>query len=955
MKKIIYLLLLTTFACKTTGKSVVSNKKPISNIEETKSSINLSSTEGLPIDKSIKKGVLENGMTYYLHSTDVTKNVASYYIIQNVGSVLENDKQQGLAHFLEHMAFNGTKSFPGKGVLDTLQKEGIVFGKDINAYTSFDETVYNINNLPASPRLIDTGLQILHDWSNYLLLSDEEIDSERGVIKEEWRTRQNGGMRVLKKNIGAMANNSKYAKRLPIGLMNVVENFEYKALKDFYRDWYRTDLQAIAIVGDFNVAEMEAKIKSRFSSIPAVENAPERSEVKIDDNQEMLYSIAMDKEVATSNISFSIRHGESVQNQTIQDLKENLLNRMISSILSTRFNEITQQPDAPFVYADARYSGDQLARLHKAFNLNVYPKPNMQAEAFKLGLSEINRAVKFGFTTTEINRTKAEFSNSYENQISKLGDRSHGVIIRTIKSNYLKNKTILDVEKEYEIVKTLFNQLRPDDLLAQIQKLYTQKNRSVIVTGVEGNKNISKQDALALITNVENDTTLKPYAEEAEIKPLLSGVTLTNGTIESETTNEEIGATQFTLSNSIKVHYKFINKNKNDVKLQAISDGGESLVSNKDLPSASLTSDLVSMSGLGVFSATELPKVLAGKTARANIYINEITEGVSGSSTTKDVETMLQLVNLRFTKPRFDKNSYDVLMQNIDTYLIRKSQNIQSKMQDSVTNILYGKNHPKKRLFDKAYVGDMSFDKMKAIYLERFANAADFVFFITGDIPKETLKPLLEKYIANIPTNNIEENWKDTSSSWVNKATDRDVYLEMEDPKTSVRISVKNKMDYTLKNYYVMRVLGDILKLRYTESLREEEGGTYGAGVRASLSKKPKQQASLSVTFDCNPDLAEKLIAIVHKEMKAIKNGEIQQKDLDKTLANYLKEREESKNYNSYEMSLLKNYFLEGYNMNKPENFENIIKSIAAKDIQNVMSMLLENAESYEIVFKPKK
>lgn len=954
MKKIAALLLLTAFACKTTDKVSSPTEKPIATVE-TDNSTNLTLTESLPIDQSIKKGVLPNGMTYYLHNTDVTKGVASYYIIQNVGSILENDDQQGLAHFLEHMAFNGTKNFPGKGILETLQKEGIVFGKDINAYTSFDETVYNVNNVPTRPELIETGLQILHDWSNYLLLKEEEIDAERGVIKEEWRTRQNGGMRVLQKNIGAMANNSKYAKRLPIGLMDVVDNFEYKALRDFYHDWYRTDLQAIAIVGDFDVEEMEAKIKTKFSAIPAIENAPERFNVTIDDNQEMVYNIAMDKEVATSNVSFGIRHLKSVENQTVAYLKEYLLNSMISSILMNRFNEITQQPDAPFVYAVAGYSNDQLAKLHKAFNLTVYPKPNMQAEAFKLGISEINRAVKFGFTNTEINRIKAEFTNSYENQISKLDDRPHGAIVQSIQQNYLENSTITDVAKEYEIVKTLFNELTQADFLTQIQKLYTKKNRSVIVTGVEGNKNLSKEEALAIITNVENDVTLKPYEEEAEAKPLLSGVTLTNGTITSETKNEAIGSTQFTLSNGIKVHYKFVNKNKNEVALQAISDGGTSLVANKDLPSADLLGDLVPMSGLGEFSATELPKILAGKTASANVSINAITESVSGSSTTKDVETMLQLVNLRFTKPRFDKKSYDVLEQNIDNYLIRKSQNIQSKMQDSVTTILYGKNHPKERLFDKAYVNDVSFDKMKSIYLERFANAADFTFFITGDVSEEALKPLLEKYIASIPTNSSKENWKDTSSSWVNKKIDKDVYLEMEDPKTSVRVSIKNDMEYSLRNRYVMRVIGDILQLRYTKSLREDEGGTYGAGVRASLSKKPKQQATLSVNFDCNPDLAEKLIAIVHKEMETIKNGTIQQKDLDKTLTNYLKEREESQNYNRYEMSLLKNYVLEDYNMNNPDNFENIIKSITAKDIQNGMNMLLKNAESYEIVFKPKK
>lgn len=907
----------------------------------------------VPVDKSIKKGVLHNGMTYYLHSTDVTKNVASYYIIQNVGSILEKDNQQGLAHFLEHMAFNGTKAFPGKGILETLQKEGIVFGKEINAYTAFDETVYNVDNVPTTPELTNVGLQILHDWSNYLLLTEEEIDAERGVIKEEWRTRQNGQMRILQSTIGTMANNSKYAERLPIGLMDIVENFEYKALHDFYHDWYRTDLQAIAIVGDFDMDDMEAKIKAKFSSIPAVKNAPERFSVKIKDNEELIYDIAMDKEVATSSISFNIRHPKSLQDETISDLKNDLLNSMVSSILSTRFGEIRQQPNAPFIGARVGFSDDPLARLHNSFSLYIYPKPNMQHAAFRLSIEEINRAVKFGFTKAEITRTKAKFSSYYENQIAKVDDRSHKSIVKVIQNNYLNNSAMNDIVEEYKIVKSLFNNLTQAELQFQVKKMYTKKNRSLIITGVDGNKNLTKEAAQKIINEVENSTILQPYEEEIEVKDLMSGVDLKDGEIILETKNDVIGSTVFNLSNGIKVNYKFVNKNKNEVKLRAVSYGGTSLLSDKELPSASLLGDLISMSGLGEFSAIELPKVLAGKNASARSSIGGVTEGISGQSTTKDVETMLQLTNLRFTKPRFDEISYNVLMQNIDNYLIRKSQNINSKMQDSITVLLYGENHPKKRLFNKEYVADISFEKMKSIYKGRFGNAADFEFFIVGDVSKEILKPLLEKYIASIPTNNVMENWKDNSSEWLQENTDKDVFLEMEDPKTSVRISIKQGVNYSIKNVYLMRAIADILQLRYMQSLREEEGGTYGAGVRGGLSKRPKYLATLSVNFDCNPDLAEKLIKIVHKEMEEIKNGNILQDDLDKTLTSYLKKREESKNYNGYDMSLLKNYELEGYNMNNPKNFEDIITSIGKKDIQQMMAILLKDSESYEIVFKP--
>tara|TARA_R110001606_G_scaffold242551_1_gene390457 strand:- start:126 stop:2930 length:2805 start_codon:yes stop_codon:yes gene_type:complete len=907
----------------------------------------------LPEEQNVKKGVLENGLTYYIYDTKVTKDVASYYIIQNVGSVLEKDNQQGLAHFLEHMAFNGTRDFPEKGILNKMQEHGLVFGRDINAYTSFDETVYNINNIPTTPELIDTGLSILHNWSNYLSLTDKEIDSERGVIKEEWRTRQSGGMRVLQQTIGASFNNSIYSKRLPIGKMDVVEGFKYKALRDFYHDWYRTDLQAIAIVGDVNVDEIEAKIKALFSSIPAVENPIERTQVRIPDNKELIYEIGMDKEVTSSSISFAIRHDKSLKNENLGDLKESLLNGMATSIISTRLNEISQNADSPLLFAGVRFGS--LSRLNNQFSAQIVPKPNMQHIAFELVMSEINRAVKFGFTKAEMSRVVSEYTSSYENQIAGFGNRSHGQIVRGLQTNYLENSHLTDIKKEFEIAKVLFNQLTQEELLAQLQSLYLTTNRSVVVTGVEGNKNLTKEDALAIINKVENDKTLEGYKEETNVKPLMSGVNLVSGSIVSEKEDKEIGSTIFTLSNGIKVHYKFADKNKNDVNLSAVSYGGQSLLEDEDLPSTALLGNVIQMSGLGEFSAIDLPKILAGKKANSRASVGSINETVSGSSSTKDVETMMQLVNLRFTKPRFDENSYNVMMQQVDAFLIRKSEQIQSKMQDSVTTILYGKNHPTERLFNKAFMADMSFDKMKKIYTSRFENAGDFTFFIVGDVKKETIKPLLEKYIASLPTTDKKENWKDNSVDWVNNKIDEDIYLEMKDPKTNVRVVIKNDIEYSLKNSILMRAIGDILQLRYTESLREEEGGTYGARARGSLSRRPTQEGTISVSFDCNPELAEKLIGIVHEEIENLKNGDIQQADLDKTLTNFLKSREESKNYNRYQMSLLQNSVLEGYNMDDPKNYEDIVNAITIKDLKSITEELLKNSKSYEIVFKPKQ
>ncbi|WP_194768159.1 M16 family metallopeptidase [Tamlana sp. I1] len=906
----------------------------------------------LSTNPKIKKGVLPNGLTYYIYNTDVTKNAASYYIIQNVGSVLENDDQQGLAHFLEHMAFNGTKNFEGKGVLNTLEKHGAVFGKDINAYTAFDETVYNMNNIPTTPELIDTCLLVLHDWSDDLLLTNEEIDAERGVIKEEWRTRQSGGMRILQQTLATRFNNTQYANRLPIGLMDIVENFDYKTLRDFYHDWYRTDLQAIAVIGDVNVEDIENKIKNLFSEIPAVKNPKERLIIDIPDNKDMLYVLAMDEEVTTSQINFAIRHPNSLADETVADLKESLLNNMITSMLSNRMREITQNPDAPFLGARINYGNE--SRTSNSFSLGVYPKPNQQEAAFKKAFEELIRAVKFGFTEAEIERTEIEFTNYLETQISKINDKSHSRIASEIKQNYLENGAMSDITKDFELIKEIFIELTPEDVHNRLKELYTQKNRSLIVTGVAGNKNLTEADALKIINAAENDESLIAYTDAFAGKTLLGDLKITPGKIVEEVENKTLESTSFVLSNGIRVQYKFANKNKNDVKLNAISFGGTSLLNDDYLPSADMFSGFIGNSGLGDYSSTDLSKVLAGKTASTRIGVDELTEFISGSAVSKDVETMLQMVYLRFVKPRFDADAYTVLMGNIDNYLIRRSKDINEKIRDSVTVSVYGENNPKRPLFTSDYVKKVTFDKMKEIYTERFDNAADFEFFIVGDIQKDVLKPMLEKYIASIPTNKNIEIWKDNSVDWVSKSIDKDVYLKMEDPKSSVRIAYKNEVEYSLKNEYIAKTVGDMLQLRFTETLREQEGGTYGARTHANISKRPVQEAVISVSFDCNPDKVEQLVTIVHNELKKIADGDINQVDLDKTTTNYLKERQQQKDYNNYDMRLLTNYYREGYNMNSPENFEDIISNITVKDIKHFVKKVLKNAETYEVVIKPK-
>ncbi|WP_303318444.1 insulinase family protein [Flavivirga abyssicola] len=447
----------------------------------------------------------------------------------------------------------------------------------------------------------------------------------------------------------------------------------------------------------------------------------------------------------------------------------------------------------------------------------------------------------------------------------------------------------------------------------------------------------------------KGDYPLTPYIDVG--KTLMSGITVKEGHIVSEGMLQSIGSTTFTLSNGIKVHYKFTDKNKNVVLFKTISYGGLSLVKDKDLPSAQLLAKMVSLSGLGNHSAIDLSKILAGNTAKTEIHLSNLTESISGSSRTKGVETLLQMIHLRFVKPRFDKEAYQALIKNMNNYIVKRSHNINERIKDSVTVTLYGKVHPKRSLFNHDFIKEVSFDKIKILYKERFNNAADFEFFMVGDLQKRVLRPLLEKYIASIPTNDTKEIWQDNSVTWLQDTVDKDISLIMETPKSEVRIGYKNMMKYSLKNALIARVLNDILELRLTEILQQEIGGVYSGSVKASIQKRPIEQVSLKIAFDCNLGKEQQLVTKTHQEIKNIVNGVISQTYLDKTKLNYLEEIKQDQDYNSYGMRVLINYFREGYNINDPKNFEDLVNAITIEDIEAFTKALIKDSKFYEIVF----
>ncbi|MBB4801571.1 zinc protease [Flavobacterium nitrogenifigens] len=916
---------------------------------------NFKATDPIAINQKVKKGVLPNGMTYYIYPTEVNKNTASYYIIQNVGSILENDQQKGLAHFLEHMAFNGTKHFEGKGILNTLQKQGAVFGKNINAYTSTDETVYNLDNIPSKDGgVVDTCLLVLHDWSNFLSLTNEEIDAERGVITEEWRTRQNSGARIYNQLAPYYYNNSLYAERMPIGDMEIVKNFKYQVLKDFYKDWYRPDLQAIAIVGDINADEIEAKIKKLFADIPTPVNPKKRFEIAIPERTEPTFKLALDKEISSSNISFMIRHNAEKVTNTFAELEKSTQRSIAFSILNNRLAELTQKQECPFKGAQIGYQS--YSRLNDIWILNVSPKPEKQAEAFALVMNEWVRAYKFGFSKGEIERAVTETTSRYENYLDKVNEISHQQVIGMVKSDYLNHEIIADPAAEFEMAKSILKNIDTAILQEQISKLYSQQNRVVAVTGVESEENLTQEKAFDIIQKAENDASLQPYVDTFVTKSLMDGVNLKPGKIVSEKEIKEIGATTYILSNGAKVHYKFADKNKKTVNLQAESDGGTSLYNKQDIPSAQRCTEFAMKSGLGSFTQTDLNKILKGKLVSCNTGISSKTEFLVASGNVKDIETMMQLVYLNFKHPRFDKEQFLLMKQGYLNSLKNREKDINFKMMDSLSVAVYGKDNPQIHSLSPKYIEELSPDKMKAIYEDRFSDISNFEFEIVGDVTPEILKPLLEKYIASIEGVKRKESSKYKEPKRVSNKIKKEIFIEMETPKSTVKVSYYSKeIAYSQRNKILIYFLNDILKLRYTESLREKEGGTYGAFVSALAAKEPIPAFRLEISFDCDANRVDQLLPVLYQEMDKIKKGEIVSEDIEKTRTNYFKSKADRKNFNRYSIELLNRYIKENYNMDDPKNYEDIVKSVTAKDIQDFANLFLSKAETYEIVFKPKK
>ncbi|HKM92634.1 MAG TPA: insulinase family protein [Prolixibacteraceae bacterium] len=905
-----------------------------------------------PIDPELRTGVLENGLTYYIRHNEEPKERASFYIIQNVGALLEEDNQNGLAHFLEHMAFNGTEHFEGKGVLNTLEKHGVAFGRNINAYTAFNETVYNLSDVPVKrDGLLDTCLLILHDWSNYLLLTEDEINAERGVITEEWRTRRNSSFRLREQWFPVIFKGSKWAVRDIIGDTTVIRYHEPQTLRSFYHDWYRTDLQAIAIVGDFDVDEVEQKVIERFSSIPAVADALPRPKFAIPHHNETYYVLATDKEATQSQVNVYIIHDNNDgEEKTLANLKEDYISSLYNSISSMRIQELLQKGTPPFVNG---FTGKgSFVRGYDVYNVSTTANTNQEAKALEAIMIETERLRRFGVSESELERAKINLLTGLESRYKERDKINNDRYAAEYAEHYLVKEAVPGIEFEYQFVNEMLPTITAKEVSELAARWIKKDNRTIVITGPNDAVHITEAEAKNIIEKVEA-MEIEPYNDVASGSSLIDGELLGSKIVASKKI-EGYDAVEWTLANNTKVVFRHADYEKDNVSLMAFSKGGSSIWDDQYIPATEMINVFMEAYGVGQFDAITLQKMLTGKKVSIRPTVGNLTEGFSGSSTPKDFETMMQLLYLYFEKPNFDLESHDALMSRYMAFVANMEKDPRKIMQDSLS-FINANYHPRVRSMNTAFLEEVKFEDIKNLYLDRIQDAGDFTFFIVGNIEEETAKAMVEKYIGSLSDNEREETWVDREINAPKGKTERIIPVALTTPKTNVNVRfVNNDVEYKQENVLAMSVFRGILDLRYTETVREDEGGTYGVGVGVALSQYPEPEGVVRINFDCDPSKADHLKSIIYREIDKIIAEGPTETDFNKTILNHLKDREQARNHNSFWLSSLYNLYFSGIDSANEENYELLLKNMTKNDIQQFVAKFFKTANVIDVVFVPK-
>jgi len=896
----------------------------------------------IPVDPNVKIGKLANGLSYYIRNNGKPEDKVELRLAVNAGSIMETDRQLGLAHFMEHMNFNGTKNFEKNDLVDYLQSIGVKFGADLNAYTSFDETVYILPIPSDDPEKLEKGFQILEDWAHNTTLSEEAIDGERGVVLEELRLRLGAEERMQRITLPKMMYGSKYADRLPIGTKENLENFSYDDVRDYYKTWYRPDLMAVVAVGDLDVETMEKKIKDHFSGIPKAVNPTKREAYKLPNHNETFIAIASDKEAPFSRVQVMYKDRyDAPEVKTVSDYRESLVKNLFSTLINNRLAELRNSANPPFVFGFSYYGGTY-ARTKNAYQSIANTSPEGQLQGLRAILEENERVKRFGFQKGEFERAKKSLLARLEKQFNDRDKLESNRIVGAYVSNYLDHNPIPGIEWSFDMTKKLLPTIQLEEIGALINDFLHDDNRVIIITGPEkeGLKQVTEDEVKALLDEVKSGE-ITSYKDETVRNELIEKMPVA-GAISKTTSNDNLGTTTLVLSNGATLTYKKTDFKNDEVLFSAYSPGGTSLYSDADYIATSFANSGLSQAGIGGLSLTDINKFMSGKIANVSPSIGAFSENFRGSAAPKDLETLFQMVHLYFTDLNKDDEAYNSFITKQKSFLGNLMANPQFYFQDQIGKI---RNEGNSR-----YTGFPTAEKMDAAdydlaykkYQERFADAGDFHYFLVGNIDEAQVADFAKKYLASLPGKNSNENY--TATKFRRKdAFQKHIINRGKDPKSNVSIVWEEEIPYDSNTALAVAALGEVLTIKLVEKLREEEGGVYGVGARGSLSKMSFSNLTFSISFPCGPENVDKLITATLAEVQKIKDEGVTEQDMAKVKETYLVQRKEAIKTNKFWLDNLLRAHQEDRNTEALLSYEKEVNNLNPSDLQKIAKKYLDD------------
>lgn len=901
-------------------------------------------------DPKILIGKLENGLTYYIRENKKPEKRAELRLVVKAGSILEDDEQQGLAHFVEHMAFNGTKNFPKMDLVNYLEKSGVRFGPDLNAYTDFDETVYMLQVPTDSQDVMKKGFQILEEWAHDVTFDSTEIDKERGVIVEEWRLGRGAEWRVAMKHIPFELYKSRYADRITIGKKEIIESCPYDAIHRFYRDWYRPDLMAVLAVGDFDKKEIEKLIKDHFSNLKNPSKERERVKYPIPDNQETLVSIATDPELTRTSVDMIFKRGAH-ESRTVADYRKDVISNLYDGMLNDRLQELLQNPNPPFIYAyssDGRFYGDK-----QVYNLGAGVKENSILGGLETVVREAFRVKQHGFTQSELERQKLSSLRWMEEYYKERDKTESRIFISEYIRNFLVNEPIPGIEAEYDLYKELLPQITNEEVNKLAEERITADNRVIMISAPKKERVTIPTDAevLTLVKKV-NTEKLDPYIDKFSAEPLVSGLAAP-GTITEEKKIASLGVTEWKLSNGSRVILKPTDFKNDEILFSAYSNGGSSLVADTDYLSAVFAPSIVSQSGIGKFDLIALEKKLAGKVASVNPSIGRLGEGFNGSASPQDLETLFQLTYLYAMAPKRDSVAFASLMERQRAALQNRSVSPERAYYDTI-QVTVSNYHYRTRPMTLQLLKEINFDRALSIYKERFADFSDFTFFFVGSFKIDSIKPLVEQYLATLPSLKRNETWKDVGikppKGVISKEVDRGI-----EPKSTVNITFTGPFEWSQQNRYIFNSMLEALNIKLREVLREDKGGTYGVRASGSLSLFPRQEYSMTLSWGCDPGRVDELVKTALLQIDSMKMRPLDTIYVEKVSEIQRRSFEVNLKRNDFWLGNLQAYYTNNENPEMILNYPKLVDHLNAGEIQNATKKYFDMNNYVKVVLYPEK